>query len=387
MVKRNPDIAFTRNPIFFRDHSQGIDFALRFFVSVGEQRVYEGHYFPPADIDVSEIAEAYVAPIPSPEGFPMDEYGALLRLEDADEFGKRLVSVSDSRGVISLTPFFALPGGISPQNYRRLNELDTDIFEARLLNKRRNFFLTTRTHGWRIVMDEYELYPLTFVNLHDEDTALTVKPPDKDFEVSLGNIQRGIYAIDFSALRRKIATEYGFMASVFEVRYDGNLSCQIVIRDTPPERHCTLVKFRNSLGAFELLHLYGEKESGATPQEAGETGKQYDSVSGRYVNFRGRQTLQRTIDVNTGFKTDDEIRFILDMVTSSEVYLQDSAGWVKVIPSIEKSTLQSPQLKPESLKVKFTISDEYDNQTPDINDLRDLDVPRIFTDQHTDQFN
>lgn len=388
MEQRNPDIAFTRNPIRFTDNTVGDTMRRSFSVCVGGRSVYTGHYANASDIDVSEIAEAYVAGIPpSAEGVPMDESGVLLQLEDAETFEKRLVTVADSGDEPLMPPFFALPGGVSPQNFRRLKELNTDIFAARLLDKRHNFFMTTRTHGWRILMDELEVCPLVYVNLHDEDCEVLVQAAGSEFTVALGDMERGIYAVDINAVRMKIAEDYGFLASVINVYYDGYLSCQIVIRETAPERDTTLVRFRNSLGVFELLHLSGQKMCTTSSPESGQVGRRYDGMSGRYVNVRPRIPLSRTLEVDTGYKTDEEIRFILDMAASDEVYLLDGTGWVRAVPSIEKSSIQSPQQKPESLKVTFALADEYDNQTPDINDLQDFNRPRIFSPHHSDQFN
>lgn len=386
MADRNPDIAFTRNPIYFKDRQSG-DFPIGFSVTVGGSEVYSGSYLRPAVIDVSEIAEAYVAPIPSPEGTAVDESGALLQLEGSEEFDKRLVSVSNSLGRSLMTDFFAIPGGVSPQNFRRLKQLDSDIFAARLLDKRHNFFLTTRTHGWRIVMDETEVYPLVFINLQDEDCEVCVEAAGTDYTVVLGEMRRGIYALDLNAVRMQAAIEYGFICSVFDVCYDGYPACRIVIRETVPERDSTMVRFRNSLGVFELLHLSGQKTVSTTAGKPGQEGKSHDDATGRYVNVRTRIALTRTIEVDTGFRTDDEIRFILDMAASDEVYLRDGTGWVRAVPTIDKNSLQSPQLKPESLKVKFAIADEYDSQTPDIVDMKDFERPRVFSPEHSDEFN
>ena len=386
MVQRNPDIAFTRNPVCFADNGLPGP-TRRFDVSVGDCPVYNGRYAAPAVIDVAEIAEAHVDPVPSPEGIPVDDAGVMLRLEDETQFEARLVAVTGDDGEPLMPEFFAIPGGISPQNFRRLKELGTDIFAARLLDKRRNFFLTTRTHGWRIVIDELEVYPLAFVCLHAEDAEIAVKAAGTEHSVTAGTVMRGIYAIDINAARRKIASDCGFLASVFDVIYDGYTACRIVIRETAPERETTLVRFRNSMGVFELLHLSGEKEAGAAPEEAGEDLKRYDSTTGRYVGMSRRKTMTRTLTVSTGFRTDEEIRFILDMCASEEVYLRDRAGWVRAVPSMEKMSIRSPQLKPESVKVTLTIADGYDSQTPDIKDLKDFERPRIFSDRHSDQFN
>lgn len=386
MVKRNPDIAFTRNPVCFAD--DGLPGPpRRFDVTVGDRPVYSGRYTAPAVIDVGEIAEAYVAPIPSPEGIPVGDSGVMLQVEDVTEFEARLVEVAGEDGEPLMADFFALPGGISPQNFRKLKELDTDIFAARLLDKRRNFFLTTRTHGWTIVFDELEVYPLVFACLHDEDSEITVRAAGTEFSVTAGPVMRGIYSIDIRAARRKIAVDHGFLASVFEVIYDGYTACRIVIRETAPERDTTLVRFRNSMGVFELLHLSGEKESGASPEDAGEALRRYDSVTGRYAGIGRRSVLTRTLTVATGFRTEDDMRFILDMAASEEVYLRDRTGWVRTVPTVERLGLATPQLKPESIKVTLTMADDYDSMTPDIADLKDFERPRIFSDQHTDEFN
>lgn len=387
MVKRNPDIAFTRNPICFDDLRPGMSMQ-SYSVIVGGRMVYTGRYQSPATIDIAEIAEAYVAGIPSPEGPAVDGSGIFLKVEAGDDFERRLVRAVDDSGNPLMSNFYALPGGISPQNFRRLRELDTDIFAARLLDKRHNFFLTTRTHGWRIVMDEYEVYPLVLVNINDEeDSDIEIQPVGTAYKIHVGVILRGIYAIDINAARKKIAADHGILSSVFNIYYAGYFACQIIIRDTPPERDFSLVKFRNSLGVFELLHLSGQINSGAVPNASDPEARSFDRVIGRYVNFRQRTAATMSLEINTGFKTEEEIRFIMDMVCSDEVYLKDQTGWVRAIPSIDDCNTQNPHVKPESLKISFTVAEEYDNLTPDIKDLKDFERPRIFSDQHTDQFN
>ena len=388
MNLRFPDILFTRNPIRLSEPRPVAPPGLRqFSVSVGGSVAYRGHCSSVDSVDVGDIAEAHVEPVPDPDGDAVDAYGILRKLEDSARFEGRLVSVTDSEGELLAADFYALPGGVSPQNYRRLSELDSDIFTDRLLDKRRNFFLTTRTHGWRIVIDEPELYPLAFVNLANEPVKLTLKGVGTDFTSPEIDIARGIYAIDIAAVRRSIAQEHRFLASAFDVYYGSYLSCQIVVRDAEPEHDMTLVKFRNSLGVFELVRLSGKKEGSAVPPEAGEDGCRYDAVTGQYPAFRDRDTLTGSVDVDTGFMAADRLRFVIDMVASEEVYMLVRTGWVRVIPSMEKLLIRTPQEKPESIKISFTIADSYDRLTPDIRDLDDFERPRIFSREHTDTFN
>lgn len=389
MNQRFPDIRFTRNPILLSEPLRGDRTLPRAFsVSVGGAVVYTGHCASTVAVDVAEIAEAHVEPIPDPDGSAADGCGILRKMEDSIKFDRRCVTVVDELGDPLTEDFYAIPGGISPQNFRRLAQLDSDIFTARLLDRRRNFFLTTRTHGWRIVMDELELYPLAFVSLTAEPVKLKLRAVGTDFMSPDIEIPRGIYSIDIAAVRRKMATDYGYLASAFDVVYaDRYLSCQIVIRDTEPEPDTALIRFRNSLGVFELLHLSGKRKSGVNPPDSEQDARRYDRTTGRYIGMRPRATLAASIDVDSGFRTADEMRFILDMAASEEVYIHDRTGWVRVVPTVEALSMPDPQTEPESLSVSFRLADDYDSLTADIADLKDFERPRIFSDQHTDEFN
>ena len=395
MYNRNPDIAFTRNPIRFTDIRPLAQLQRAFNVMVGASSivegvpVYVGHYTAPATIDISEICDAYVPSIPDPEdGFSFGDTKTMIQLEGPVDFQNRYIVVTSVEMQPLKPAFYALRGGVSPQNFRRLAELDADIFSARLLDKRHNFFLTTRTHGWRIVMDELELYPLTFVNLEDTpESVIEVKAVGTEYAVTMENKERGIYAIDIEGVRGWIAREKGYLGSVFDVVCDGYLACQIVIKEASPELTDTVVKFRNSLGAYELLHLTGTLTKKPILDEMKSDGRRYESSTGRFERMTPRRSVTHVYDTASGFKDNDELGFLLDMAASDEVYIRRKQGWVRVIPSLEGISATDPQLEPTSVNVTLTLAEARDNQTPDITSLDDFERPRIFSDEHTDEFN
>lgn len=387
MITRNPDIAFTRNPIRINDNRTGIGSSSAFYLKAGGKLSYTGSYTAPAMIDISEIADCFVNPIPDPEDDHLTRSGVMIQIESADELESRLIEVENENDEDLVTPFFALPGGVSTQNFRRLKELNEDIFSVRLLDKHHNFFLTTRTNGWLIVMDEFEIFPLCFVNLKNETAKITITVADTAMNISDIDIHKGIFAIDFNEVRRQFIEEYGFLASAFDISYDGALSCRVVIKHTAPERDMTLVKFRNSFGVFELIHLSGKRERAVAPVGQEQDARRFDSISARYEKICPRKTLSRSMDAYSGFRSDEGMPFLLDMAASEEVYMKDRTGWVRVVPSIEQIAGRFPQLEPVSVKVKFTLADDYDCQTPDINNINDFKRPEIFSPQHTSEFN
>lgn len=120
--------------------------------------------------------------------------------------------------------------------------------------------MTTRTAGWRIVMKETELYPLYFISLERFLYMTVVERTTGKTLIQDGNFDNGIFALDIDALRKQFFDEYGVLSNSFDI-YKGDpsqYSCSIVIERSDPARERYRLKFRNSLGVFEIIELAGE---------------------------------------------------------------------------------------------------------------------------------
>lgn len=281
-----------------------------------------------------------------------------------------------------------IPGGISRQNFKRLLQLNKDIFQERFFNPKGNFFLTTRTASWRIVMKETELYPLYFFPRRTGDLIRIVERTNGSIYEN-DSFDEGVAVLDVAALRRYFAEQEQVLSSVFDVYYNSNFSCRIVVERCDPTRERYRLKFRNSLGVFEIIELTGELSITPEYTDADESQfKRYDTRTTEFFTDRERVERKQSISVETGVKRPDEIRFLMDMLGSEEVYLLDLTPLpIKVIPSVEELTYRPRPESPQKFTVKLEISSSEENIMQDIIDGSENRKPRIFSKQFSKQFN
>lgn len=381
--------AFSRNPIIIRDTYPSDAFDKnggRFSLMLDGTNIYEGRFFPPMEIDLSEIIDAYVSFFPEP---PENNENPIVEIEDSGELGCRQCYVTtDYDGYESEANFTVIPGGISKQNYKRLLATAQDIFTARFLNVKNNFFLTTRTAGWRVIMKETELYPLYFFVSQEEEQVQVIETLTRS-SLSFDRLWPGVYALDIDALRRRFMTQYGVIPNVFDIYMAGVFSCRIAVERSDISKERYRLKFRNSLGVFEIIELTGELSITPDYSEAEEASfKRYDSITGSLYTDRERVERKQSVTVETGVKRPDEVRFLMDMIGSEEVYLLDLTPFpLKVIPSVEEFTYKPRPDTPEKFTLKLEISDSETNIMQEIIDGSEGRKPRVFSKQFSKQFN
>lgn len=386
-------LAFTGNPIIMRDNSHFDDqpaAGYPFKITMEGLTVFSGRFNYPHYINVADIINAYVQYIPEPDAVEPISVGPFMLIEDEAMVSCREVWVVFDGEFNEEMTFIALPGGISKQNYRRLGGpfSSHDIFTDRFCAVDTNCFLTTRTAGWRILMKETELYPLYCISDRGADWFQFVeKATGQSWEVD--DIERGIYALDVEALRRYFFDEFGVLANSFDIYHRNKYACRLVIEQADPSRERYRLKFRNSLGVFEIIEITGEMS--ITPQwEDAEEAifKRYDSMTDDYISARDRIERKQKITVETGTKRPDETRFLMDMLGSDEVYLLDLAGLpVRVIPSAEEFIYKQRPESPQSFTLTLELADTETNILQEIIDGSEARKPRVFSKQFSKQFN
>lgn len=387
-------IAFSKNPILLRssltvdDYNPitGIPFTV--YASGMNQR-YVGRYNQPFSVNISEIVDAYAYTI----GEPIMSYhiNGVREVEDEGTISERMVYVDITEDNLDEWQCLIIAGGVSRQNYRRYARMKTDAFEARFLNNANNFFMTTRTAGWRIVMKETELYPLYFISLEKFLYMTVVERTTGKTLIQDGNFDSGIFALDIDALRKQFFDEYGVLSNSFDI-YKGDpsqYSCSIVIERSDPARERYRLKFRNSLGVFEIIELAGELTITPDYAEADEARfSRYDAETDAFTADRERIPRPQSLTIETGVMRADNVRFLMDMIGSEEVYLLDLSELpVKVIPSIEELKYKPRPETPQKFTVKLQMAEDETNIMQDIIDGTEGRKPRVFSKQFSKQFN
>jgi len=390
---------FTRNPVWLNMADSGL---FRFVLygpdygsTSGYEPLYEGIVTAPALVNIAELLEAHVPKTADPGEESTDLLIALQTFtevtigdDESETRSENSVTVqyydNDDEQQFSLT-LQAFVGGVSKQNWRKLQGYSTDIFEQRFMQSGCNFFMTTRTNDWRIVMKETELYPLCF--LYPNSGTLKIKELLGEHELALAGTAQQLYALNLAAVRKYFFTNYGIITNVFEVYTDDTFDCRIAIEeaDAAPERY--RLKFRNSYGVFETLQVTAS--ASATPSMDSEHNyTEYDEDVDDFVSARGRNPISTTIDVESGPKTKDEIRFLLDAVNSDEVYLLDMCeDPVKVIPTMEDASYRVYPDGMQSLSLKLLVCDEDAAVMEEIADQNTGKRMGVFSEEFTDVFN
>lgn len=383
--------AFSRNPIIITDNTgadvweygmTGAEFEI--LAGSAEKAIYTGRFTPPLSVDISEIVDAYFPYLPEPDGaLP------LVQIEDEQALAERRITFNAQvgEGDVETLKLTILPGGISTQNFTRLALTGADVFAFRFLSLNRNFLFTTRSSGETVVVRETELMPLYF--LSEQPESIVVKSLTQDLSTTLTVEAPGIYAINFGEIRRGFFISSGKIVNAFRIYREGEPACRVLIARSEASKNRYLLKFRNSFGVFEMLEVTGAGTfSGKISDEDDSSYREYLPVTGIYSGRRERMPAEMAVEVDSGVRSSDEMRFLLDMLASDEVYMLGySQTEVRVIPSVESFSMPMRFETPQSVKVKLTFADEESNIMPDISNASDFGHKRIFDNKFDSKFN
>lgn len=368
--------AFTRNPIFLSVLSYSM---ATYSIRMNNEEVFKGNGIGEFRVNIAEIVETGITGTQIlPEG--TNHIFAVSGL--SAEVTIRVVNEGEEECNLSFT---AWKGGISKKEFKRLRNLGTDIFNLKFLNESCNFFFTTRSNDWRIIMRETELYPLCFIYPEHE---LKITELLTGRSIFLPGTAGNLHALNLEAVRLEFFTSYGVLANLFDV-YSGDMfACRIGIEQSPTVRERYQLRFLNSYGVYEVFSLEGD--ASVTPgmdKDDNAVFRRYDEITDDYYSDRIRTDIQTVVTIKTGFKRPQEIRFLLDLLSSDDVYL---AGYgreeIKVIPSAEEFSYRVHPETPQNVTLKLTFADKESNWTGEIAESG-YRKPRVHSKEFSKQFN
>lgn len=376
--------AFTDNPVYLSiDTSSMATYTIFYWESferLGD--IFIGNGNGSFRVNIAEILETLFVDIPPLWG----RSELLINLSDK-RYNKAdiRVKVLNEEGEVRYITFTAWRGGISKRTFRKLGREGTNIFDLKFLKGSGNFFFTTRSNDWRIVLRETELYPLCFIYPEQE---LKVKELITGKSIPVTGTSGDFYALNIEAIRLAFFSEHGVLANLFDVYAGKNFVCQIGIEESPPVWERYLLRFLNSYGTYELFSLEGKASVSPTVDEDETTVFQrYDEVTDSYYSERRRTEVQEVLTIKTGFKHPNEVRFLADLLASDKVYL---IGYgqeeIMCIPSIDEFSFQVKPDEPKDMTLKLTLADKECNQTLDIKG-NGYKRPRIHSKEFSKQFN
>lgn len=380
------EFVFSRNPVLLKGDApqQGQDVDVSLTLGEGDE-IYSGSISRPYSLEVSEILDAnapYFAEVRGSES-PVKLVESLEQMRyETNRYCTAMINGA-------MASFYVIPGGVSKQNFRRYQQLQTDAFAARFLNPRNNFFLTTRTAGWKIIMKETELYPLYFIN-RTGNNSITLEDTLTHWGVQPGMTEPGVYVLDLEHARGLFLHFKGILPAVFDVKMGDDYACRIIIERSDISRERYRLKFRNSLGVFEIMEITGDLTFSPkySDQDDSAAFRRYDPDTGDFYSTRERLTRGMSVTVATGVKRPDEIRMLMDLIGSDEVYLLDLTDTpTRVIPTVENMKYSPRPETPQTFDLKLEFAEDESNIMQDIIDGLEGRKPRVFSKQFSKQFN
>ncbi|MDR0756601.1 MAG: leucine-rich repeat domain-containing protein, partial [Tannerella sp.] len=252
----------------------------------------------------------------------------------------------------------AYQGGVSKRMLRFLHDMETDIFQYKLKNPRRQFFMTTRTGGNTIVFPENCLTPLFFIAV---DRVYTVTTEFGD-TYTFPPLETGrVYAFNIEAFRATFAnTPCTLTMQLF-------LTNRVMIRIVPPAPvpDRLVIEFLNSYKMSERMEVTG-KCVYAPELDTDGAYDAYDHVTDSYIERNRRQPLRETLHAAFGYKTPDELLFARDMLQSERRFLITPDG-ERLECRVASDSFQHDvfPVTPQSVPLKITLSDTEENFTPE----------------------
>lgn len=368
--------AFTRNPIFLSVSSCSM---ATYSIRMNYKEIFKGNGIGEFRVNIAEIVETGI----TGARILSNNTGPILAASGLS--AEVTIHVVNEGGEEDNLSFTAWKGGISKKEFKRLRNMGTDIFSLKFLNESCNFFFTTRSNDWRIMMRETELYPLCFIYPEHE---LKITELLTGQSLAIPGTAGNFYALNLEAVRLKFFTDYGVLANLFDVYSGDTFALRIGIEQSPTVRERYRLRFLNSYGVYEQFSLEGE--ASVTPgmdEDEDTVFRRYDEITDDYYSDRIRTEIQEAVTIKTGFKRPQEIRFLLDLLSSDDVYLSGyGREEIKVIPSAEEFSYRVRPDAPQNVTLKLTFAEKESSWTGEITESG-YRKPRVHSKEFSKQFN
>lgn len=368
--------AFTRNPIFLSVSSCPM---ATYSIRMNYKEIFKGNGIGEFRVNIAEIVETGI----TGARILSNNTGPILAASGLS--AEVTIHVVNEGGEEDNLSFTAWKGGISKKEFKRLRNMGTDIFSLKFLNESCNFFFTTRSNDWRIMMRETELYPLCFIYPEHE---LKITELLTGQSLAIPGTAGNFYALNLEAVRLKFFTDYGVLANLFDVYSGDTFALRIGIEQSPTVRERYRLRFLNSYGVYEQFSLEGE--ASVTPgmdEDEDTVFRRYDEITDDYYSDRIRTEIQEAVTIKTGFKRPQEIRFLLDLLSSDDVYLSGyGREEIKVIPSAEEFSYRVRPDAPQNVTLKLTFAEKESSWTGEITESG-YRKPRVHSKEFSKQFN
>ena len=268
----------------------------------------------PASMDISEILKSLL-------NYEYEDSNEFIRLLPGmtKPYSLRVWLEDDEAHAETVTGLHALPGGIGPDTFKKIAEQGQSYARLRYFGKLGNYFATTRTVGDVITMRDTEVDTITGFSEPDV-VKMTITFPDGTSEVhTLDELtEHSFYNINLKKIvaQKELTAPFSLRMALGTLK---PITINVVIAE--PYRILRTLIFRNSLGAYERIHVSGIIDDGTDIDFEDGLYKQRVAL-GLFKDVRQRIAEREYVEGSIGWKTPDELLFIKDMLKSDRIYLE-----------------------------------------------------------------
>ncbi len=239
----------------------------------------------------------------------------------------------------------AFQGGVNDQQFGAFQANNLDIFSYRLNNPDKQYLFTTRTHSKTIRLKETEMYPFVFLHPGKE---IVFRSEAGNVITSQAKSKGTVCLLDLYKVKDKFAFDFDDFTSKIEVLTAGNLSFTFIIEESKAIEERCKIRFRNSLGAFEIIEVTGSANHEPTFSEEN-TFKTITDFN-YFEKRNNRAAITDVLKVETGYKNKEDIDFIRDMICSDEVYFYyPDNSFFRCIVKVDKISYRHRIISPTSI--------------------------------------
>lgn len=258
--------------------------------------------------------------------------------------------------------FFAIDGGVSNHSISTLLEYGEDMFSYRLMNPERSILFSTRTNSPYLTLKETELFPFVFIHPGKSISFVTASAN----VITTPAMKKGIACLmDINSLRKMFYELYNEIPSYIEIQIEGSSSTYLTLIPSILTEDKYLIRFKNSPGGYEQIEVTGKGD--LVPEFSDESIYQQYNSNHIFTQKRSRVEMQEVIKIQTGYKTQDELYFLLDMIASERAYFIYSDGSIfECMISCESPKIPLRVTTPQSLELKITKNTKSSYYSPKI---------------------
>ena len=267
------------------------------------------------------------------------------------------------------------PGAISKRLHRELSKNSLNIFNTKLNPTDQNFLLSTRSFSKFIFIPEDELLPIPFY------------ASGKSFTVFGNNVSLPVYSgvsyLNISALRNNNFTYNGAIVSAVQIMSGGSAAVTVIITEAD-QAHDHFIKYRNSLGAQEMIAL--ENVIDFIPSFDANEIDIFDRLTGDVVQVPFSVSYKGKYTARLRNLRSDETLMAMDMLLSREQFLVTPEGEFQVRVKADDQIFQTTSGAPLKINVSIESIEEERYYSPIDMERLGFIYENIFTSEFTLQY-